>query len=126
MISVADISRIEHRRIKMKKQLYKTILEQFSKKIKLSVEHGHSQIFLSVPEFVFGYPTFDRDAATIYLMRQLRLLGYNVIRYGQYDIYITWVREPESTMEQDMDILPSLVNLRKAADNIRGKNAHKK
>lgn len=121
MISVADISRIEHRRLKLKKQLYKTILEQFSKKIKLSVEHGHTQIFLTVPEFVFGFPTFDRTAATAYLMRQLRLLGYNVVHYGQYDIYITWVRDAETKKEEDMDILPSLVNLRKAADNLRGK-----
>ena len=121
MISVADISRIEHRRIKLKKQLYKTILEQFSKKIKLSVEHGHTQLFLTVPQFVFGYPAFDRDSATVYLMRQLRLLGYNVVRYGQHDIYITWIRDSETKKEEDMDILPSLVNLRKAADNLRGK-----
>lgn len=121
MISVADISRIEHRRLKLKKQLYKTILEQFSKKIKLSVEHGHTQLFLTVPQFVFGYPSFDRDSATVYLMRQLRLLGYNVVRYGQHDIYITWVRNEETKKEEDMDILPSLINLRKAADNLRGK-----
>lgn len=121
MISVAEISRIQQRRLKLKKELYKTILAQFSKKIRLSVENGHDQVFLTVPEFVFGFPSFDRNSATVYLIRQLELLGYNVVRYGQHEIYITWVKEPP-TKEEDMDILPSLVNLRKAADNIRKKH----
>ena len=121
MISVADISKIEKKKLDMRKDLYKTVLGQFSKKIKLSVQHGHTQTFLSVPEFVFGYPSFDREAATKYLMRQLERLGYSVVRYGQFEIYITWVREPP-TKEEAMDILPSLVNLRKAADNIRKKH----
>ena len=122
MISVSDISRIERKRLKLKKELYKSILEQFSRKIKLSVEHGHTQVFLTVPEFVFGFPSFDRFSATNYLIRQLQLLGYNVVRYGDFEIYITWIREAEPSKEEDMDILPSLVNLRKAADNIRKKS----
>lgn len=105
----------------MKKELYKNILAQFSKKIKLSVENGHTQVFLTVPEFVFGFPAFDRNSAMTYLMRQLELLGFNVIRYGQYEIYVTWIKEQPSK-EEEMDILPSLVNLRKAADNIRKKH----
>lgn len=121
MISAADISKIQQRRLKMKKELYKNILAQFSKKIRLSVENGHTQVFLTIPEFVFGFPAFDRDSALVYLMRQLELLGFNVIKYGQHEIYVTWIK-PQPTKEDEMDILPSLVNLRKAADNIRKKH----
>ena len=104
----------------MKKELYKQILAQFSKKIKLSVEMGQTQVFLTVPEFVFGYPTFDREAATVYLKRQLELLGYMVNHYSQYQLYVTWVFKTEK--EEQLDILPSLVNIRKAADSIRKKH----
>jgi hypothetical protein len=121
MISVKDISTIEHRRNDIRKELFKTILTQFCKKIKLSVEMGHTQVFLTVPEFVVGYPTFDRHYAVQYLVRQLELLGYSVTRYGDFDVYVTWIRH-EKTKDEDMDILPSLVNLRKAADTLRKKH----
>lgn len=120
MISVKQINAIQDRKSNIKKELYKEILSQFSKKIKLCVELGHTQVFLTVPEFVVGYPTFDREFATKYMIRQLTLLGYHVTEYAQYNIYVTWVRQ--NTKEEEMDILPSLVNLRKAADTIRKKH----
>lgn len=121
MISVKDISHMEHKRNDIRKELFKTILTQFCKKIKMSVEMGHTQVFLTVPEFVVGYPTFDRHYAVRYLVRQLELLGFSVTRYSDFDVYVTWIRH-EKTREDDMDILPSLVNLRKAADTLRKKH----
>lgn len=120
MISVKDINQMHTKRVNVKKELYKQILSQFSKKIKLSVELGHTQVFLTIPEFVFGYPTFDRESATMYLKRQLELLGYTVNHYSQYQLYVTWVCKTEK--EEELDILPSLVNLRKAADSVRKKH----
>ena len=123
MISVKQINDMQNRRMKIKKELFKEILNQFSKKIKLSVELGHTQVFLTVPEFVFGYPTFDRSFATTYLKRQLELLGYIVTQYSDFEMYITWDRQV-TQKEEDQDILPSLVNLRKAADSIRKKHGY--
>jgi hypothetical protein len=120
MISAKQINAIQDRKSNLKKELYKEILAQFSKKIKLAVELGHTQVFLTIPEFVIGYPIFDREFATKYISRQLTLLGYHVTEYTQYNIYITWIRQ--STKEEEMDILPSLANLRKAADTIRKKH----
>lgn len=102
----------------VKKELYKTILSSFSKKIKAAVEMGNQQVFLTVPTFVFGYPVFDTSAATVYLMRQLTRLGYTVTRYGDTEIYVTWKKEAVQE-EVEAEDLPVFVNLRKAADNIR-------
>ncbi len=118
MISVKQINDMHTKRVNIKKELFKEILNQFSKKIKLAVELGHTQVFLTIPEFVFGYPTFDRDFATTYLKRQLELLGFTVTQYSQYEIYVTWDTSV-TKKEEESDILPSLVNLRKAADSIR-------
>lgn len=123
MISVKQINDMQNKRTNIKKELFKEILTQFSKKIKLSVELGHTQVFLSVPEIVFGYPVFDRTFATSYLKRQLELLGYIVTQYSDYEMYVTWDRQA-TQKEEDQDILPSLVNLRKAADSIRKKHAY--
>lgn len=121
MISARDINAIQEKKINARKELYKEILTQFSKKIKLSVELGHTQVFLTIPEFVVGYPVFDRAVARKYLMRQLGLLGFNVTQYSEFEIYVTWEKQ-EKQPQSEMDILPSLVNLRKAADSIRKKH----
>jgi len=119
MLSVKDLSKLECRRIDVKKALYKEILSQFSKKIKLTAEASQTQAFLSVPSFVYGYPSFDRSAATMYLIRQLELLGYSVVKYGDFDIYVTWIKNKPN---QEEEVLPILMNLRKTADNYRKKH----
>ena len=121
MISAKDINAMQTRKTNMRKDLFKEILQQFSKRIKMSVELGHTQVFLTVPQFVVGYPTFDREFARKYLTRQLELLGYTVVQYSDFDIYVTWEKQAKQEAE-DMDILPSLVNLRKTADGIRKKH----
>jgi hypothetical protein len=119
MLSVKDLSKLESKRKDIKKALYKEILSQFSKKIKLSAEASQTQTFLTVPSFVYGYPSFDRSLATVYLMRQLELLGYSVVKYSEFDIYVTWIK---SKPNHEDEVLPVLMNLRKTADNYRKKH----
>ena len=119
MLSVKDLSKIEGRRIDVKKALYKEILSQFSKKIKFAAEASQTQTFLTVPNFVYGYPSFDRMFATGYLIRQLELLGFSAVKYGDYEIYVTWIK---SKPNHEEEVLPVLMNLRKTADNYRKKH----
>lgn len=119
MYSARDIANLQLKKRKVKKELYKTILEGFSKKIKIAAESGQQQVFLTVPEFVVGYPVFDPVCATGYLIRQLERLGYTATRYGPTEIYITWGvvhGEEEEPVKED---IPVFANLRKIADNIR-------
>ena len=91
MISINDITKIDERRKQIKKEIYTRVYEQFSRKIKQSVELGHKQIFLTVPIVVIGYPTFDRGAAARYIVRQLKLGGFDVRLVGEYDMYVSWI-----------------------------------
>ena len=119
MLSARDIARMQTKKRNLKKELYKTILEGFSKKIRIAADTGQDQVFLTVPTFVVGFPVFDPVPATVYLMRQLERLGYTVTRYDSTEIYVTWGRvhsEPEPEPQQP---LPVFANLRKVADNIR-------
>ncbi len=88
MINVSEINNIESNRKKNKKELYKKIYEQFSRKIRCTVELGGKYVFLRVPSVVFGFPTFDRSHACVYLRRQLELAGFNVQSMSEIDLCV--------------------------------------
>jgi hypothetical protein len=122
MLSVKDIQKIENKRKLARKELYKNILETFSSKIRNIVERGQTQIFLTIPAFVIGFPIFDRRQARDYISRQLTNLGYMVTPYGETELYVTW-NKPKSAQEQETDLLPVFANLHKVADSYRNKKA---
>jgi hypothetical protein len=86
------------------------------------VELGHKQVFLTVPSFVVGYPTFDRGAAARYMTRQLKLGGFDVRLVSDYDMYVSWIipkKVKEKVVEPDETEFPDLMNLKKMADKYR-------
>ena len=124
MINARDIAKIENKRKEIKKEIYIKIYEQFSRKIKQTVELGQKQVFLNVPSFLMGYPTFDRDRATEYLKRQLERAGFVATQTGSYEILITWnskkhAEEHQEEEEPAFDEFPTLMNLKKAANKYR-------
>ncbi len=122
MISINDVTRIDEKRKQIKKDIYIRIYEQFSRKIKQCVELGHKQIFLTVPTFVVGCPTFDRSAAARYVARQFMLGGFDVRLVSEYDIYVSWVvpkKKKEKRVESEEPDFPDLMNLKKMADKYR-------
>lgn len=124
MISINDVNKIGEKRKQIKKEIYKKIYEQFSRKIKQSVELGNKQIFLTVPAFLVGYPVFDRSAAAQYVARQFRLGGFNVSIVSEYEIYVNWVinnKKEKSHRQEHVDEtqFPDLMNLKKIANKYR-------
>jgi hypothetical protein len=122
MISINEVTKIDEKRKQIKKEIYTRIYEQFSRKIRQCVELGHKQVFLTVPSFVVGYPTFDRGAAARYIMRQLKLGGFDVRLVSDYDMYVSWIipkKVKEKVAEPDETEFPDLMNLKKMADKYR-------
>ena len=121
MLSINDVNKIDEKRKQIKKEIYKKIYEQFSAKIKQSVELGHKQIFLTVPTFLLGYPVFDRRLAAKYVARQFELGGFTVKLLSDYDIYVSWVvsKKKKEKREDDDVELPNLLNLKKMANQYR-------
>lgn len=123
MLSIDDVTKIDEKRKQIRKEIYLKIYEQFSTKIKQSVELGHKQLFMTIPSFVLGYPAFDRSAAARYIARQFALGGFTVQLVSDYDIYISWdkpkkKKEKKKVMEDDSDF-PNLMNLKKIANKYR-------
>jgi len=123
MLSINDVTKIDDKRKQIKKEIYMKIYEQFSSKIKQSVELGHKQIFLTVPAFLIGYPVFDRRLAAKYVARQFVLGGFTVRLVSDHDIYVSWIvpKKKKEKREQDEDTdFPNLMNLKKIANKYRG------
>lgn len=122
MISINDVNKIDEKRKQIKKEIYKKIYEQFSSKIKQSVEFGHKQIFLTVPAFLIGYPVFDRGLAARYVARQFTLGGFTVQVLSDHEIYVSWYvpkkKKEVKEIEDDGDF-PDLMNLKKIANKYR-------
>jgi hypothetical protein len=122
MLSINDITKIDERKKQIKKEIYTKIYEQFSRKIRQSVELGQKSVILSTPVFLMGYPRFDREAATIYLTRQLKLGGFIVRSLNLYEIYVSWnitkKMKPKQEIDDDIEY-PDLMNLKKMADKYR-------
>lgn len=126
MLSISDVTKIDERRRQIRKEIYTKIYEQMVSKIKQSVELGCKQIFLSVPSFVVGYPTFDRDQAAKYIARQFVRGGFTVQMVTPIELYVTWYtprRKKERVREVEDEVeFPTLMNLKKIANKYR-KNA---
>jgi len=124
-LTAKEMAALEKARQNVKKETYKAILEQFSRKIRTSHELGLKEALLTVPPFVVGYPRYDLPKAVKYLCRQLQKLGYSVAMIGPVSFKVRWdkaaakeVVEPEGE-DSSFDILPGLVNMQKMAQKIR-------
>lgn len=124
MISVDEISRMTEKKNQIKKETYVKLYEQVSRKIRQSVNFGARAVVCQVPSFVVGYPMFDRARATAYVKRQLERGGFIVTDGPDHELHVTWTvkktnssRPPEPPPEEAG--LPSLINLKKAANKYR-------
>lgn len=128
MISAAEIAQKEQARRNLRKEAYRSVLEQFSKKIRAASDRGERYVHLTVPPFVIGFPLYPFDEAVQYLQRQLVKSGYTVrhgLEPGNY--VVTWERArpkpaphqvPQSLASEDM--FSSLANLQKTAQRLKG------
>ena len=123
MISIDDVIEIDDKRKRIKKEIYIKIYDQFSSKIKQSVELGYKQLFMTIPHFLIGYPVFDRAAAARYIARQFELGGFTVQLVSEFDIYVSLIvskkkQEKKKGSTDDGDF-PNLMNLKKIANQYR-------
>jgi hypothetical protein len=123
-LTAKEMAALEKARQNVKKETYKAILEQFSRKIRTSHELGLKEALLTVPPFVVGFPRYDLPKAVKYLCRQLQKLGYTVAMIGPVSFKVRWDKpkpqaaEPEAE-DTPFDLLPGLVNMQKMAQKIR-------
>lgn len=136
LLSARDIDERNEAKKSIKKELYTKVLTQMCRKIELHYSLGKTECVLHIPEFIFGYPSFNLGYMTLYIYRQLQRLGYRTSIFGMGFLHVAWGPLPkkkkitiqtttaamEATMNEEQQ-LPSLANLKKAADTLRKKYA---
>ena len=130
-MDLCKIQEIQANKKQVRKETYMAIYKQFSRKIMKAVENNFTQVFLEIPVFVVGYPIFDRDKAAVYIKRQLEHSKLDVMRINDYELYVSFVKKKKKKKKQptgsaqpeapDEDEFPTLMNLKKAANNLRNK-----
>jgi len=123
--SAKDLAALEKSKQSAKKEMYKTMLTQFCRKIRTSYELGQKETIVTVPPFIVGFPKYDMAKAVMYMARQLQKLGYLVDMVGPFSLKVWWTKFPtqieETGEDMPLDILPGLVNLQKTAQKLRKK-----
>lgn len=128
MICASEIAKREQSRRNLRKETYKTILEQFSRKIQAASERGERFVHLSVPPLVIGFPLYPIEEARTYLARQITRSGYTVrhgLDPGEY--VVSWEKARPKTKATEPppgdlaadDMFTSLANLQKTAQKLR-------
>lgn len=124
-MNIEDIHKIEEHKKKIKKEIYVKIYEQFSRKIKNAVYMNQIQVFLKVPPFLIGYPTYDLIKAATYLERQLLNSGFQVMRFDNINFHVSWNTKKnknkitEKEKSENDSSFTTLMNLRKTANKLR-------
>jgi hypothetical protein len=122
MLRINEIHAVENEKKKIRKAIYKEIYATFSRKVKHSVEMGHKFVLLTIPQFVYGQPTFDRGKAYTYIKKQFENGGFSIANAGEYTMYLSWSKEEKKAVEAaKLDDTPfvSLINLKKAANKYK-------
>lgn len=131
LVPASELQKDKEKKKLIKKEIYKNILEIFSKKIKHVAESGTTWVILETPGFVMGCPSFNVIAATTYLERQLRNGGYKTRLVTSSSILVDWSPEPKvkrreggratSSTEREVlvDEFSGLINLKKVADKYK-------
>jgi hypothetical protein len=124
MISVKELAERDKARKNIKKEIYKTILNQFSRKIKARFDLGDKMTVVTVPPFVVGFPRYDLAEAVRYIGRQLARLGYRLNMVGPTSYEVSWEKLSthetftEETVDPEFEF-PSLMNLKKTAERYK-------
>ena len=126
MITRDMITKMDDQKRSVRKKIYVKIYEQFCRKIQHAVAMNQKQVFLQVPPFLLGYPSYSLEQAATYLKRQLERSGFDAILSSPISLFVTWFPQAKQVVpvqiidEAEEDVtLPSLINLKKAANKYR-------
>lgn len=82
-----------------KDELFKKILLQCHRRIEYSSNVGDLYSIFTIPEYVVGFPLFNKSECCEYLIKSLNDNGFIVQSYSNNYIYITWAHVYESYKE---------------------------
>ena len=97
-------------RDKARLKAYNQLLEQIYTRVKTASRvAGNNWIIYTVPPFVFGLPKIDLEDCVVYLVFQLRQVGYEVRFTYPNLLFISWKHHERNYILQDSPIMKAML-----------------
>jgi hypothetical protein len=96
-----------------KDELFNKILQQCHRRIEFCSNSGDLYSIFTIPNYVIGFPLFNKVECCEFLIKNLNLNGFKVQSYADNYIYITWSHVYESykeNKEKDKNLLELQLN----------------
>lgn len=90
MMVLNDAINLQKRQAYRILELRNAILSKLSEKINNLSRNGQIKFIYSVPQYLFGFHSFDVDEMTTFLTKKLKHEGYCAIKLNSCNIYISW------------------------------------
>lgn len=102
MINIRDLYKKKDLRSKTREKIYIKILEKCHKKIYHSSEKYIEQeyTYFTVPNILYGYPLFDKEECSKFIIKKLIENGFIVKYLGSGLIFICWKKHFKSKKKQ--------------------------
>lgn len=102
MIRANDLWRQDEQRKTYRMAAMRPVMAQLSNKIKQQAIQYPDAPYLAyaVPSFVFGYPLYDVQEATEYILEMLLEQGYQVWKTDSTTLFISWMKPAKQSQQK--------------------------
>ena len=104
MIRANDLWRQDEQRRTYRMAAMRPVMAQLSHKIKQqAIQYPDAPyVAYAVPGFVFGYPLYDQNEATDYIIEMLLEQGYQVWKTTPTTLFISWMKPAKQTPQKSV------------------------
>lgn len=89
-MDIYSLIRNQEKKKSYKADLFKKILKQAHRRIEYSAKSGEKLAIFQIPNYVIGFPLFNKSECCDYLIRELTLNGFKVNSPNDQYVYISW------------------------------------
>lgn len=100
ILSTKDLDKAVKVKKTMKNDAYNEVLKECYAKVKTRNKLGYKSIMYKVPSFLFGYPLYDINDLTNFIIRKLQMGGFTIyITHGS--LLISWEKVKKEPQREE-------------------------
>ncbi len=90
MSALKEAVNLQKRQVIRLKDMQNTILCKLSERINTLSKNGQLKFIYNVPYFLFGFPIYNIEDLTLFILQSLIKEGYCAIKVDESKIFISW------------------------------------
>jgi len=89
-INIEYLQQKHNAKIRIKLQIFEKILKRCYNRIDMASDCGDQYCFFTIPEYIYGFPTFNVKACAAYIIKKLMGNGLHVKFFNPNLVYVYW------------------------------------